>query len=187
MDRAPSAATLARMLAAAEHVDPHLPLAVPLIGSDGLYAPLHHLFGIEPYDYDPDAADQCNVWGLEPGDGAEVLALWPAPDFPATAPADWFRRLTQGRTWTGADDRTRWITDMTRAEVLEALATLEDKAEWIAEQVTRALVTTPSAAMSVDRPAGTRTLMQECGMAAADPRGWIAQTPLAQALAFHAS
>ncbi|WP_433542018.1 hypothetical protein ACQP10_38345 (plasmid) [Streptosporangium sandarakinum] len=75
IEKAATTSALAKALDNVAHIDPDMPVVVPLHDS-ALCAPLHPHLEVEYYG--PDAEHYSGVWGLDPTDGIDVLALWPA-------------------------------------------------------------------------------------------------------------
>ncbi|WP_043637104.1 hypothetical protein [Nonomuraea candida] len=187
--KAPTDVQLAANLRYAELINPAMPVVIPTerIADDvDLYAPLDP--AMDYGYYNPDGKHHSGVWGHEPIDGLTVHVLWPLPARHATTPptpirpVDWLARLHQTETWTGWHGRTHRIRDLEFYDNCMARAWLEINAATITEGVIRHLASHPDPDTVLDGP-GERTRLQEADIALIDPRAWIAESPLARALA----
>ncbi|MGV9383501.1 hypothetical protein ACWDRB_47345 [Nonomuraea sp. NPDC003707] len=200
LDEAANTRRLAKLLEHLALVDPDMLVVIPDHEYDdkARFVPL----GSMDYEfYDPEGDYHPGTWGYDPGDGPAVLALWPASSFtpsppPATptplapakptppAPAAWFIRLAQTETWTDEYDKPHRIAAMTPLQAYSALSWLDIHARRISSDVIDYLLGNSAEALMTS-PA--RAPLLESAVAVADPRGWIASTPLALALAVKAA
>ncbi|MGW2220127.1 hypothetical protein ACWCSD_34505 [Nonomuraea sp. NPDC001684] len=198
LDKAADTHQLAKLLEHLALVDPDMLLVVPDhdYNDKARFVPLGTHMGFEYYA--PESDFSPGAWGYEPGEGPGVFVLWPASSFtppppepPAPAPAaptppaptDWFARLAQTETWTDEYGRPHRITSMTPLQAYSALSWLDIHARRISDDVIGYLLGNSAAAFPDSR---TRAPLLESAVAVADPRGWIATTPLALALALQA-
>ncbi|MFC4014695.1 hypothetical protein ACFOY2_46245 [Nonomuraea purpurea] len=175
---------LANNLFCAELLDPNLPVVIPTDRNEyELYSPLDPV--MNDCRYDPDGEQHHGVWGHDDGPTAHVL--WPIPPRRAATPptpirpVDWLARLHQTETWTDWHGYTHRLRDMEIYANCMARAWLEINAAVITKGVIRHILGHPDTAIDADP--GRLTPLQEADIAVTDPHGWIAETPLVQALA----